>query len=250
MLEGYLTAQSGLPGERLNVDLAVALADEFASHVAESGSLLWGVLAGWASRNQQSDVSEGPYAFLPICAALCMAALGIESDKWWPSAFERLRGLASDPREQVREAVVLGLQWVLDSNFLRASEEVMSWVEGGNFLEMNAVAQTLAEPRLIAGGNNALIALALHRALVEAYLQVPMSERDDSSCRALRNTLATSLSVAVASAPAEGFAAMWRWAAQKDPDLNQILVRNLSQARLAEVFVPQANALLAQLRPQ
>jgi hypothetical protein len=250
VLVHFLIVNSNLPGPHPNFELAQALADEIVAYVSEKGTVVWGVVANWADVDAQEAPTGNPREYLPLCASIGLGALGAASDMWRISAFDRLRYLARDTRELVREGVVLGLRRMLKADFLPAADELVVWIEGGNPYEMSAVAQAVGEPLLLTEKENASAALALHRALIDTYVLMPVTWRDQPELRALRETLCSSLSVAVAASPDQGFRDIRRWAAKNDPDLNWVLMQNLTQPRLINVYQVETELLLKQIRPK
>jgi hypothetical protein len=247
-LDEFLVANSFLPGPTENLELAQTLAGEMVRHVDSKGVRLWGLVTAWADVDAGQARAARPREFLPFCGALCIGALGAASDTWWLSAVDRLRDLATDPRARVRKGVMLGVRRLLRADFLATAEELVAWIEGGRLFTMQVVAQAISDPRLLVDEMNAVAALALHRALINTYILLPLTYRGHPDCRPLRKTLAYSLSVAVAALPEEGFQTMQRWAARTDPDLNWILIQNLTEPRLADVYQTQTEVLLKMLK--
>jgi hypothetical protein len=247
-LDEFLVANSHLPGPTENLELAQSLAREVVRHVDDQGVRLWGLVTAWADIDAGQARAARPREFLPFCGALCIGALGAASETWWLSAVDRLRDLATDPRVRVRKGVVLGVRRLLRADFLATADELVVWIEGGRLFPMQVVAEAISDPRLLTDEMNAVAALALHRALIDTYILLPLRYRGHPDCRPLRKTLAYSLSVAVAALPKEGFKTVQRWAARADPDLNWILIQNLTEPRLADVYQTQTEALLKMLK--
>jgi hypothetical protein len=247
-LDEFLVANSSLPGPTENLELAQNLAGEMVRHVDDKGVRLWGLVTAWADLDAGQARAARPREFLPFCAALCIGALGAASEMWWLSAVDRLRDLSSDPRARVRKGVVLGVRRLLLADFLATAEELVAWVESGRLFTMQVVAEAISDPRLLTDETNAVAALALHRALIDTYVLLPLTYRGHPDCRPLRKTLAYSLSIAVAAQPQEGFKTVQRWAARADPDLNWILIQNLTEPRLADVYQSQTEMLLKLLK--
>lgn len=247
-LANYLTVNSNLPGNQPNQRLASVLAEEVAAHAEEKGVQLWGALTSWAEMTPEQAPTGSPREYLPYCGAVCIGALAASAEKWRLTALDRLQGLARDPRVHVREGVIDGLRHILKSDFLLAADEFVAWIESGNPYEMRAVGEAIAEPLLLIDETNAAAAMALHRALIDSYAQIPVAWRGGEEYGALRETLSHSLSVAVAALPDQGFDDMQRWAALGDPDLDWLLVQNLTRSRLMNVYQVETESLLKQLQ--
>lgn len=123
----FLTANSGLPGPRGNLELIQAFADECDRPLALEYAKLTPVQA-----------PEGtPECFLACCGLVGLgrfAAEGRKADLRW------LRRCASDPRWRVREAVAMALQRLGEADMGRLLDLVEQWAAGNELERRAAVA--------------------------------------------------------------------------------------------------------------
>ena len=200
----FLLAESGLPGPRANLELVQAVGEE--ADVARSLQLI--------------DAEE---EFLVMCGAV---ALGRHVADGQTAYVARLRGLASDRRWRVREAVAMALQRWGDDDFGSMATEAEHWAEGSP-LEQRAAVAALCEPRRL--GTPAAARRAL--ALVERVTGSLPRSRD----RVLRQALGYCWSVAVAAIPDEGLERFEALERSDDPDVQWVVGENLKRARLARL---------------
>jgi hypothetical protein len=143
-----------------------------------------------------------------------------------------LRGLASDPRWRIREAVAMALQRWGDADMPGLLAEVADWA-AGNPLEQRAAAAALCEPRLLKDAEHAAAVLATLDAITASIGQV--ADRQCDAFKTLRQGLGYCWSVAVAALPDAGKPLMEKWLADPDPDIRRIMRENLKKNRLARM---------------
>lgn len=219
--DDYLAAHSALPGPRGNLELLSAVAE-----VAD------------AERIRRYAASDDEYQ--AACGAAGLGRLLVEGDS---SAAGRLRLLASDRRWRVREGVAMALQRLGDDDpdaLWRLAEE---WVDGPPLVQ-RAVAAGVCEPRLLRTREAAHRALGLLDRITVSFAGVDRTLRRAEGYRVLRQGLGYCWSVAAAALPAEGFAALERWAEVPDADVQWIVHSNLGKARLARAD-PEGTARVA-----
>jgi HEAT repeats len=213
--DAYLTAHSGLPGPRGNIELALAAGDLASPERIEEWLLLDVVRAP----------TNTPEEFLAFCGVIGLGRLLKDGDE---SALSKLRRSASDPRWRVREAVAMALQGLGDDDFDRLLSEMRSWA-AGDYLEQRAAAAALCEPRLLAPERVADVIEVLDS--ITASLAGRKDRRGDEF-KTLRKGLGYCWSVAVAAAPSVGRPAMERWVGHDDPDIRWVMRENLRKKRL------------------
>ncbi len=239
-LHRYIVSNSNLPSPRANLELAAAFS-ELAREVSEgAGDAVWELATSMAAVAADEAPVDAPEEFVPFCGALAVGAIASTSPRLHHQALAMLKALARDPRWRMREAVAMGLQQLLDSRPQQTIEQLTSWVEGGDFLEMRAAAAAVADPAALTHAETALSALELHRAIVQRLLE--SSERKSDAFRVLRKALGYTLSVVVQAVPEPGFEFMVGLIETRDPDLAWIVKQNLQKNRLVKNCPNQVEA--------
>lgn len=232
----YLLKESGLPGRRGNLELALAAAEEGSEESFRR----------WLRYTPNNAPVDSPYMMLAFCGALGLGRLLAEGKG---EVLKTLRPLASDPRWRMREAVAMALQRWGDTDIDALLKEMEVWSRGNKF-EQRAAAAALCEPRLLSSEKNASRVLDL---LDEITCSINNAERNSEEFRVLRKGLAYCWSVAVAALPAKGKPMMEKWFSSKDKDIIWIMKENLKKNRLKKMdpeWVDQAAAELRFERPR
>lgn len=215
----YLLKETGLPGPRGNLELAQVVADEGDLPLFERYT---------AYTADQAPVND-PHEFLAFCGVVGLGRLLAEGDtSLWPD----LRRHASDPRWRMREGVAMALQRLGDVDMDRLLLSMREWSKG-TFLEQRAAAAALCEPRLLKQARHVQAVLSILDDITQSVEQA--SDRKNEDFQALRKGLGYCWSVAVAALPAEGKAAMEKWLACSDKDVQWIMKENLKKTRLVRV---------------
>jgi hypothetical protein len=231
--EPYLLDESGLPGPRANLELLHAVMEEGTT------AQFLALLASTPERAPTGTREE----FLAACGAAGLGAIIARGEEaLWP----RLRALASDPRWRVREAVAMGLQRVGDADMDRLLRAIGPWASG-TLLERRAAAAGVCEPRLLRQPHHALEVLALVEAIMGSFERE--ADRSAEEYRVLRQGLGYCWSVAIVATPAEGMAALERWAASPDPDVRWVVRENLGKKRLQRLDPAWVDAMAARVAP-
>ncbi|MEP7765495.1 HEAT repeat domain-containing protein [Sanguibacter sp. 25GB23B1] len=207
----YLTAHSGLPGPRANLQLleaAATVADE-----AQIAALL-------------EDGEEFP----AMCAGAALGRLSAD-----PASEARARTLAADDRWRVREGVAIGLQQLGDAAPAALTSVVTRWAGDPDPLVQRAAAAAICEPRLLRTPEAAAVAVEVCRRSTAHLVALPSERRRDSGVRTLRQALGYCWSVAVAADPGPGLVA-FRALDTTDPDVAWIVKQNRSKKRLASLL--------------
>lgn len=209
----HLTARSGLPGARANLELVAAFADVASPALVRR-------LAGSA------DV------YHRMCGVVGLGRLVVDGDE----DVDTLRAHAGDPAWRVREAVAMALQRLGDADPARLREVVGTWCADPDPLVLRAAVAGVCEPRLLRDAATARAALdACHRA-TDALRATPDARRRDDDVRTLRQALGYCWSVAVAGDPARGLPAYAALAADDDPDVAWVAHENGRKARLRRLL--------------
>jgi hypothetical protein len=217
--DGYLMAESGLPGPRANLELAAVVAE-----MAPDA-----LLRRYRTLDAQQAPANTPGEFLAFCGVL---GLGRELRAGRGQALTELRGFASDARWRTREAVAMALQHWGDADRPALLDAMTAWAAGSR-LEQRAAVAAVCEPRLLQSPEPAQQALALLDGVTASLVNAP-DERADGF-RVLRQALGYGWSVAVAALPAPGRAAFERWLNYDDANVRWVLRENLKKTRLARM---------------
>ncbi len=209
----YLSAESGLPGPRANIELAQAVAMAGKQELFD-GFLTLGPIEAPANT---------PEEFLVLCGVLGIGRLEAEGKLY---ALKRLRILASDPRRRVREAVVMALQTIGRADREKLFAVANKWSKGSP-LEQRAAVAGICEPDLLKHESTVRKALFLLDAVTKSYMRRGDRKADD--VRMLREALGCCWSVAVAADPDAGFPCLEDLLNKDDPDLRWIVAQNLKR---------------------
>ena len=206
--EEYLTANSGLPGPRGNLELLAVAGDE------ASEEQLW----RWSGSDDEYLASVGT-------AGLGRFAL---TD---PKVMPHLQRMAADPRWRVREGVAMALQRVGDADWDALLKPMVRWAKHRDLYVRRAAAAGVCEPRLLKDAKHAHQALILVDQIICLIPRV--TDRKTDAFRALRLALGYCASVAAAAAPALGRRMFESWLALDDPDVRWIVKNNFGKARMS-----------------
>lgn len=206
----YLTAHSGLPGPRANLELLQAVAD-----------------AG-ARPTFDALIASGD-EYLTACGVVGLGASWATGDE---TVERRLHEHASDARWRVREAVAMALQRVGDADLPLLLQVVATWVEDPDpYVERAAVA-AVCEPRLLAHPDAAAAAIRTCRRATDLLRARPAETRRLPAVRTLRQALGYAWSVAVVADPGPGLPAFTALRDVADADVAWIVRENLRKKRL------------------
>ena len=219
----YLSANSGLPGPRANLELLAAFIRLASRELVTRLSCL----------PADESPPNTPSEFLLVCGTAALGRLMLDQ----PEPVEgrllaRLRTNANDPRWRVREAVAIGLQTLGRGDYPKLAAVASEWIEGTH-LERRAVAAALAEPDLLRTADHIRYALgALDRITLALSMTSRHGRRGDDSFRVLRQALAYCWSVVIAADAQVGIPHFERWLACEDPDVQWLVAGNLRKSRL------------------
>lgn len=220
-VRAYLTAHSGLPGPRGNLELIDAFAD---------------VAPGPLVRALADDADE----YLRCCGTAGLGRLLLEA-RGGPDADDLgalLRERAADPLWRVREATAMALQRIGDDDPATLRALVADWVRDPHPLVRRAAVAGVCEPRLLRDPATAAAALDACAVATAGLAAVPPDARRDPDVRTLRQALGYCWSVAVAGDPAAGlpaFAAL-RAGAGDDADVAWVVRENEKKSRLRRLL--------------
>ena len=215
----FLTAHSGLPGPRGNIELGTAVAEEADARTVDA------LLA-----------TDDEY--LVFCGVVGLGRLladsgtGADGD----TLRARLREHATDTRWRVREAVAMALQRLGDADAPRMVDVVTDWAGDGHPLVQRAAVAGICEPRLLRTPEMARAAVDACERVTASLAARPADERRLPAVRTLRQALGYCWSVAVAADPAPGLPRFLALATSPDPDVAWIMHDNRGKARLAKLL--------------
>ncbi len=215
----YLLANCGLPGPRANLELAWAVALE--GHP----SLFYQYLDFTPSLAP----TNSPQEFLAFCGVLGLGQMLANGKN---AVLPELRGLASDPRWRIREAVAMALQSFGRVDMPALISEMKLWSEG-SLLERRAAAAGLCEPSLLTNSQEARAVLSILNRIT-----VTLITENDRRCdefKSLRKALGYCWSVAVVALPETGKTLMENWFDCEDKDIRWIMRQNLQKKRLQKL---------------
>lgn len=235
--QAYLTAHSGLPGPRANLELLDAAADlgdeaDFDAlieagrrapdeYLVACGVVGLGRVAGdaVAAGNRHQDLRRDPREDLR------------------EDLVARLHAAASDASWRVREAVAMALQRIGDRDTAYLIELTRRWGEDGDPLVQRAAVAGLCEPRLLRDPAAARAAVDLCELVTDRLAARAPAERRRPDVRALRKALGYCWSVAVAADHGPGLARFLALAAAaSDPDVAWVVRENRRKKRLARLL--------------
>jgi hypothetical protein len=181
-----------------------------------------------------------PKEFLSFCGAIGIGSIGAIVPERFERALTALRTWANDPRWRMREATCFGLQRLLAKQKRDTLQALNKWIAGGTWLELRAVAATVAEPGLLKDKTFALSALQLHEQIL-ARVTIPGQKA--KTFKVLRQALGYTLSVVIQALPDEGFEWMARLVDTQDVDVLWIVKQNLKKNRLVRNYLDQVEAI-------
>lgn len=217
-LRAHLTAGSGLPGPRANLELMGAFAD-----VAPVDLVL--------------ALADDPDEYLRCCGTDGIGRLVLEApadDRAPLTAL--LRARAADESWRVREAAAMALQRIGDDDPATLRVLVSDWVADPDPLVRRAAVAAVCEPRLLRDPATAAAALDACAATTDSVATLPAAARRDPGVRTLRQALGYCWSVAVAGDPGAGLPRFAALRASDDPDVAWVVRENEKKARLRRLL--------------
>jgi HEAT repeat protein len=205
--DGYLRANSGLPGPRGNLELLEVAGDE------ATEEMLW----RW---------SESDDEYLGAVGAAGLGRFALTD----PRVMRHLERLAADPRWRVREGVAMALQRIGRRDMGRLLRSMRGWIGKRPYVQ-RAVAAGLCEPALLKDTEVAAQVLDVLDRITASV--VASTERKSDEVRVLRQALGYCWSVAAAAAPERARPLFERLLASTDPDVRWIVKSNFAKSRMS-----------------
>jgi hypothetical protein len=206
--EPFLKKNSGLPGPRANLELVEAVGEE------ADAERLWRLSAS-------SD------EFLALCGTAGLGHLAVSDPV---PVMSWLHELAGDQRWRVREGVAIALQHLGRYSMPRLLAEMEKWATEGPY-QQRAAAAGLCEPSLLKEPEHVARVLKVLDRITKSLAAT--SARKGEDFRVLRQTLASSWSVAATALPESGRPLMEKWLRSPDKDVAWLMQGNLAKARIA-----------------
>ncbi len=222
----YLSANSGLPGPRANLELI-------------------GVFAERAPDPLVHRMANAQEEYLRCCGVVGLGRLAARASVLGPGAsapglddelVEELRGHARDAAWRVREAAAMALQRLGDDHPDRMRTVVAAWVRDEDPLVRRAAVAGICEPRLLKDPVTAGAALDACSIATAALRALPASARRRADVRVLRQALGYCWSVAVAGLPDEGLSRFAALRDDDDADVAWVVRENLRKNRLSRLL--------------
>lgn len=216
----YLTAGSGLPGPRANLELMAAFADVAPAPLVH-------------------ELSRDQDVYLRCCGTVGLGRLYLQAaDDERADLVATLTTLATDGSWRVREAAAMAAQRIGDGDPEAVRRIAGAWAADAHPLVARAGIAALCEPRLLKDPRTAAAALTACDRATDTLLAVPADHRRDDDVRVLRQALGYCWSVAVAGDPEHGLPrfAELRVRAPDDTDLAWVVTSNLGKQRLRRLL--------------
>ncbi len=214
--EAYLTAHSGLPGPRGNLELADAF-----TQVADADTI--------------RRLADSEDEYLRFCGTQALGRLLVASPAS-EGLLALLRERATDDRWRVREAAARALQIVGDSDAGQLRRIVTDWAEDPRPLVRRAALAAICEPRLLTDPASTELALRLCARETRSIADLAAPVRREPDVRTLRQALGYCWSVAIAADPGAGLPLFEELRSSIDPDVEWIVRTNLSKTRLRRLL--------------
>lgn len=217
--DSYLLEESRLCKPNEYIKLAQVVADE--------GDLA--LFQRYLSHPINEDPIESPPEFFLFCGILGFGRLIAEGNR---DTLKNLRQYASDPREQIRRAVIMALHTLGDADIEQLIAEMRDWSQG-SLLEKKAAVVTVSVRSRLNDPRHAREVLRILDMVTASITKV--DDRQSEDFVALCKVLGYCWSNAVATLPADGKGLMEKWLLDSDQDVQVIMQTNLHKERLARM---------------
>jgi hypothetical protein len=218
--DAFLKKHSNLPGPKLNLELAKAF--------ASIGTLM--DFKKYIQLDYEEAPENTPAEFLTFCGVLGLGRyLAKDHDGL---LLQRLRERANDPRQRIREAVMIALQTIGRIKVTRLLRYAKMWTRG-TYFEQCAAITALCEPDLLTDREVCLAVLELLD-----WVTATMTEEEAENYegfRSLEKALSYCWSVAVVAFPEKGKPIMERWIKEEHLIIEKIMRENLENKRLSNL---------------
>ncbi|MGM0545201.1 MAG: HEAT repeat domain-containing protein [Bacteroidota bacterium] len=227
----FLKEHAYLPDGTINEELAQAF--------AETATLM--DFKRYMGMDHHDAPANSQEEFLTFCGVL---GYGVYLSRYFDSGLlSELRARASDPREHVRQAVVLALTYIGRQNIQRLLNYLDNWIDGAP-LEQKAAIATLREPSFL---KKPEVALMLVDLLDWATASITDEKSWNSDYDILQNELEQAWALAVIALPSKAKMMVERWMKVDKPVVSGVLKKNLEQPILKEAEPVWTSTMLKQI---
>lgn len=224
---------SGLPGTRMNVPVAVAFANECATH-GKAGQRLARTMA-------TLDADEAPGAtqleFLPVCGVLALGVCAAAEPTLRKDALAILHDAAEDPRFRVREAVILALARLGEKMGDALVHEVATWTNG--YFQAAAALSGMASAPWISAIDDVEAVTARLGEAFELARDAPRSAARWPGRKQLVEVLAAAPAALAARFGVPIFDQLVAWSNVELPELREAIAANLKKGPLASRYATE-----------
>ena len=248
-LEKFCKANSNLPGPRGNLELAYSLSDLMNDMPDSDKNKMFFLFEEWIQLDHNSAPVNDPAEFLVFCGVHSIGKIGSVSGSHKEKALLHLREMSKDKRWRTREAVCVGLQFMLGKYPEYVIENFNKWMVENNFLELRAIAAAYADPFLLKNKIISQNGLKTHRKIFDIVIK--SKERKSDDFKTLRKALGFTFSLIATVYPPNSFGVMKKLLELNDKDITWIVKENLKKNRLVKYFperVEEINNILKTLQ--
>lgn len=232
-LWAWLCKHSNLPGPTPNVTIAQAFADTCSMH----GSKAEKIVIEMATLDADSAPGDTELEFLPMCGVLAAGAIGAAHDRLRGEMLDVLHDRADDLRFRVRDAVVEALATIGGVTEDALVLEVEPWMDG--YFHAAAVLRALAKEAWLPHLHEVTpVVMRLDEAFNLAK-NAPRAAARYPGRKALIETLSQSPAAVANRFGVPIFDLLEKWTSSKDPELREVIVRNLKSKALSARYRPE-----------
>lgn len=233
-LSEYLKSNSNLPGPRGNLELAYSLSELTEEVNDPELEKLFSLFKSWLNTGELEAPVNDPAEFLVFCAVHSTGKIGSISEQYKNNSLSLLRVKARDGRWRTREAVCMGLQFLLDKHPDFVIENFNNWLKDKNFLELRAIATAYADPQLLKRKIISQNGLKTHRKIFDII--IASTERKSDDFKTLRKALGYTFSLIALVYTPNCFGVMKKLLELNDNDITWIVKENIKKNRLIKNF--------------
>lgn len=184
---------------------------------------------------------NAPKEFLPFCAARAIGKIGSLDEKYRAKSIKYLREHSKDERWRIREAVTMGLQFLLDKHPQYIVDQFNHWITKKDFLELRAIVTAYASPNLLDRKVISQNGLKIHRKVLDIVFA--SADRKSDEFKALRKALGYTFGIIATIYTPNSFGVMKKLVATGDKDLQWIVRENMKKKRLTTKFPKQVKEI-------
>lgn len=229
-LEELLTRASGLPGNKANVDLALAVGESLAAQGKRADKLI----ERYVHLSPEEAPGNSALEFLPMCGVVAVGARGTRDPKFRANAMQVLHDVADDFRFRVREAVTLALISIGERDPDGLVADLDGWTDG--FFHSAAAVRALMDPRVLHHVKNDEQAIARLIEALDLYLNAGRADKRYPGHKELGDALIPAIVAFAVRHGAPIFDALTARASAKDPDARAFITLVTTRKELVQRF--------------